>query len=88
VQVLKKSLRFFDRISALFVLLTGLYLTWYWYGAITDRGSDGVIRRVDSLQSSVVNFLNDLGAVTLGLVFAAVILFALWFIRRPTQQRS
>jgi cytochrome c biogenesis protein CcdA len=88
VQVLKKSLRFFDRISALFVLLTGLYLTWYWYGAITDRGSDGVIRRVDSLQSSVVNFLNDLGAVTLGLVFAAVILLALWFIRRPTQQRS
>jgi cytochrome c biogenesis protein CcdA len=88
VTFLKKSFRFFDRISAVFVLLTGLYLTWYWYAAITERGSDGVTRRVDSLQSSVVNFLSDIGAVTLGIIFVAVIALALWFIRRPTQRQS
>jgi hypothetical protein len=88
VSSLKKSFRFFDKVSAFFVLITGLYLTWYWYRAITERASDGVTRRVDSLQSSVVNFLSDIGAGTLGIIFVAVIALALWFIRRPTQRQS
>ena len=88
VKALKSSFRVFDKVSAAFVLLTGLYLTWYWYGAITERGSDGVIRRVDSWQSSVVNLLNDAGAFRLGIVFAAVIALALWLVRRPSRVRS
>jgi cytochrome c-type biogenesis protein len=85
VKTLKSSFRYFDRISAAFVLLTGLYLTWYWYGAITERGSDSVIRRVDSWQSTVVNFLNDLGALRLAVIFSAVIALAVWFVRRPAK---
>ena len=85
VKTLKKSFRFFDKVSAVFVLVTGLYLTWYWYGAITERGSDGVIRRVDSWQSSVVNLLNDLGAYRLAAGFAVVIAAAVWVVRRPTR---
>ncbi len=88
VKTLKSGFRYFDKVSAVFVLLTGLYLTWYWYGAITERGSDGVIRRVDSWQSSVVNLLNDAGAFRLGLVFAVVIALALWLVRRPARVRS
>lgn len=88
VKTLKGGFRYFDKVSAVFVLLTGLYLTWYWYGAITERGSDGVIRRVDSWQSSVVNLLNDAGAFRLGLVFAVVIALALWLVRRPARVRS
>ena len=86
VNSLKKSFRFFDKVSAFFVLITGLYLTWYWYGAITERGSDGVTRRVESWQNSVVNFLNDVGAIRLGIVFAVVIALAVWFVRRPSQR--
>lgn len=85
VKTLKSSFRYFDRVSAVFVLVTGLYLTWYWYGAITERGSDGVIRRVDSWQSSVVNALNDVGALRLAIVFAVVIAVAVWFVRRPAK---
>ncbi len=85
VKTLKSSFRYFDRVSAVFVLVTGLYLTWYWYGAITERGSDGVIRRVDSWQSSVVNALNDVGALRLAIVFSVVIAVAVWFVRRPAK---
>ena len=86
VNSLKKSFRFFDKVSAFFVLITGLYLSWYWYGAITERGSDGVTRRVESWQNSVVNFLNDVGAIRLAIVFAIVIALALWVVRRPSKQ--
>jgi hypothetical protein len=30
-----------DRIAAVFILLTGLYLSWYWYVAIAERDSLG-----------------------------------------------
>lgn len=73
VSFLRRGFRWFDRVSALFVLLTGLYLSWYWYGAIAGRGSDRVIDRVDSAQTSVVTFLEGLGAPFLAVVFAIVI---------------
>ena len=88
VSSLKKSFRFFDKVSAFFVLITGLYLTWYWYGAITERASDGVTRRVESWQNSVVTTLDYLGAFWLAVIFAIIIALAIWFIRRPTQRQS
>ena len=87
VSSLKKSFRFFDKVSAFFVLITGLYLTWYWYRAITERASDGVTRRVESWQNSVVTTLDNLGAFWLAIIFAVIIALAIWFIRRPTQQQ-
>lgn len=85
IKTLKKSFQFFDKVAAVFVLLTGLYLSWYWLGAITNRGSDGVIRRVDSWQSSVVNFLTSVGAFRLAVAFVIVIVAALWLVRRPAK---
>lgn len=70
---LRRGFKWFDRVSAGFVLLTGVYLSWYWYGAITDRGSDRVIDRVESAQTRVVTFLQDLGAPFLAFVFVVVI---------------
>ena len=85
VKTLKSGFRYFDRVSAAFVLVTGLYLTWYWFGAITERGSDSVTRRVDSWQSTVVNLLNDVGATRLAIIFAVVIAAAVWLVRRPAR---
>lgn len=70
---LRRSLPWFDRLSALAVLLTGLYLTWYWWGAITERGSDAVTGRVDDWQTSLVEFLEGVGAWRLATVFLVVI---------------
>lgn len=80
---LKKSLRWFDKVSAGFVTLTGVYLTWYWYSSITDRGANSIITRVDSVQTDVAQFLGDIGALTLAVIFSVVIALAVFAIRRP-----
>ncbi len=82
---LKRSLRWFDQVSAIFVVLTGAYLTWYWFGAITNRDSDGVVSRVESWQTNVADFLQKQGAFPLALVFISIIAAAIFLTRRPSR---
>jgi len=86
VSTIKKSFKWFDTISATFVVLTGLYLTWYWLGAITDRGSDGVTSRVEHWQTNVAQFLQDAGVYPLLIVFCLIIATAGLVIRRSSLQ--
>ena len=79
---LRRGLRWFDTVSAALVTLTGLYLSWYWYGAITERGGDNITGRVDQWQSSVASFLQEQGATRLAVVFAMIIGAALFIARR------
>lgn len=72
VRFLRRGLRWFDTASGILVTLTGAYLTWYWWGAITERGGDSVISRVDGWQSSIASFLQGLGAWRLGVILVAV----------------
>lgn len=73
VSFLRRGLRWFDTASGILVTLTGAYLTWYWWGAITERGGDAVISRVDGWQSSIASFLQGQGAWRLGIIFVAVV---------------
>lgn len=87
VRFLRRGLRFFDTASGILVTLTGAYLTWYWWSAITERRGDAVIRRVDGWQSSIVSFLQRQGAWRLALVFSVVVGgAALLAARRPGRQ--
>jgi hypothetical protein len=86
VSTIKKSFKWFDKVSAVFVVLTGLYLSWYWLGAITDRGTDGVTSRVERWQTKVVQFLQDAGVYPLLIVFCVVIATAGLVIRRSSLQ--
>jgi cytochrome c biogenesis protein CcdA len=86
VSTIKKSFKWFDKLSAVFVVLTGLYLSWYWLGAITDRGTDGVTSRVERWQTKVVQFLQDAGVYPLLIVFCVVIATAGLVIRRSSLQ--
>lgn len=88
VSSLKKSFPIFDKISAVAVTLTGLYLTWYWFGAITNRGSDGIIGRVENLQTDVATFLQDTGAYLLAIVFIAIIATAIIVMRRSAPREN
>lgn len=83
VRALRSGLRWFDKVSAGFVTLTGAYLTWYWYSSLTSRGPGGVVTRIDAIQSDVANFFSDLGAVTLAGVFTVVLGAAAAFIWLP-----
>ena len=86
VSNLKKSFPIFDKVSAIAVVLTGLYLAWYWFGFITNRASDGVIGRVERVQTDVALFLQNTGAYVLAVVFIAIIALAIIVIRRSPQR--
>jgi cytochrome c biogenesis protein CcdA len=74
LRVLKNGLRYMDKLAAGFIVLTGMYLTWYWYVAVSERSSAGnVTQNIEGWQSSVANFLQRQGAWRLGLVFIVVV---------------
>ena len=86
VSTIKKSFKWFDKVSAVSVVLTGLYLSWYWLGAITDRGTDGVTSRVEHWQTNVVEFLNNAGVYQLLIVFYVIMATVELVIRRSSLQ--
>ena len=74
LRVLRNGLRYMDKLAAGFIVLTGLYLSWYWYVAISERTSAGnVTSNIENWQSDVASFLQRQGAWRLAFVFAAVI---------------
>jgi cytochrome c biogenesis protein CcdA len=82
VSVLKRGFPIFDKVSAGLVVLTGLYLTWYWWAAISESGSNSVVRRVERWQSRVADQLQQTGAVALAVLLGAVIAIGLAVARR------
>lgn len=74
LRVLRRAMRHLDRVAAVFILVTGAYLAWYWWAAITERpGSDGLVGRIERWQAEVANFLQRQGAWRLALVLGAVV---------------
>jgi cytochrome c biogenesis protein CcdA len=74
LRVLKNGLRYMDKLASGFIVLTGLYLTWYWYVAVSERSTAGnVTQNIEGWQSSVATFLQRQGAWRLGLVFIVVV---------------
>jgi cytochrome c biogenesis protein CcdA len=74
VAFLKRGLPYMDRIAAVFLVLTGVYLSWYWFVAITERNSLGAIgSNVERWQSTVANFLQQQGAWRLLVIFLIIV---------------
>ena len=88
LRVLRGGMRYLDRISAAFVLLTGIYLSWYWYSAIAERNYGSVVSRVERWQSDVATFLQRQGAWRLAAVFAIVIVTAIIVVRRAPRRED
>ena len=82
LRVLRTGLRFMDRAAALFIVITGLYLTSYWYNNINDGGSNSVTSKVEGWQSDLVTYLQRQGvwrlAAVFGLVVAGGVGYVLW----------
>ena len=85
LRVMRDGMRYLDRVSAVLVLLTGVYLSWYWYAAISERNYGSVVSRMERWQSNVATFLQRQGAWKLALVFGAVIGIAAWLIWGATR---
>jgi len=79
----RSAMKTVSALSSVLVLASGLYLTWYWYAAITERGtSDDIIKGVGGWQTSLVERLSNIGSLRLLIVFAVIILVAISAARR------
>lgn len=75
----RRAMTWIGRISAVLVLVTGVYLAWYWFVAITRREDSGtLIGIVERWQSALAGRIADVGAVPLLVVSTATILLALF----------
>lgn len=77
---LLKSLRvgmtYVEIASAIIMILSGLYLTWYWFNDIRDKYDDDFTGRVLNWQERIAQILDD-NRLVLAIVFAGIVGVAL-----------
>lgn len=88
LRIMRDGMRHLDRVSAVLVLLTGLYLTWYWYAAIAGRDYGSLVSRVERWQSDIATFLQRQGAWKLAFIFGLVIAVATASVRLGARRRD
>jgi cytochrome c-type biogenesis protein len=93
LRVLRGALRYVDVVSSVFLIATGMYLTWYWYSTISERSSDGLTSRVSHWQGSLQNSLTRIGFLKLAGILAVPVLIGIVYLvvtrrdgRRETEQ--
>ena len=87
---LRNGLKYVDRLAAGFIILTGAYLTWYWYLAISESTTKNpILQRVENWQSQVATFLQRQGSPKLAFIFIVIVGFAVSVtVRRQRETRS
>ena len=86
---LRTGMKYVEIASAIVMILSGLYLTWYWFNDIRDNYDDNLTGRVLSWQERVAQFLDD-NRLVLAIIFTIVVGIALSYTlisrRREVQQ--
>jgi len=76
LKFLRSAMQYVDKIAAAFVMLSGLYLAWYFYWVDLDNGGDPITDWAFARQADATAFLNDnwkvVGVVLGGVVVVAV----------------
>jgi cytochrome c biogenesis protein CcdA len=85
VTVIKNHLHIIQRLGAIFVTLTGIYLVVYWYGAISEKKSTSFVTRIERWQTSVASFLQQQGAFRLAIVLTLIVIVAMVVSRRKVR---
>lgn len=57
LRVLRKGMQWFDYVAGVFVLLTGVYLTYYWYRDIREQYDDEVVAGAVGWQEALSRFV-------------------------------
>jgi hypothetical protein len=88
VAVIKNRLNIIQRLGAILVTLTGVYLVFYWYAAISDGRTASFVSRIERWQTRVASFLQQQGAFRLAVVLSIVVAMAIFASRRKTSTKS
>ena len=77
LRVLRSGMAWFEYVAGVFVLLTGLYLTWYWYSSINENYDDDITSKATDWQESLARFVQR-NQTTVVVLACAVIAAAIW----------
>lgn len=84
LKVLRRGMQYVEMVAGAFVLLSGLYLLWYFWQVDLNDGGDPITGAVEEWQTRIQNFLNDhwptVAVVMVAIVGAAI--GAVWVRRR------
>jgi len=86
LRFLRKGMQWFEYIAGVFVLLTGIYLTYYWYSSITENYDSSITSQATSWQEELARFVqrNQATVVTLAcIVIIAAVAVSMSVQRRP-----
>ena len=88
---LRTGMKYVEIASAIVMILSGLYLTWYWFNDIRDKYDDNLTGRVLDWQERIAQYIDD-NRLVLAIVFAVIVGIALTYTfasrRREIQQSS
>ena len=85
--VLRASMHRVEQVAAGFVILSGLYLAYYFWVVDIGGGSDPIVEAVDRIQRSVIDVLQQRWQLT-AVVLGALVLAAGVYSRRPARGRD
>jgi cytochrome c biogenesis protein CcdA len=88
VAIIKNRLNIIQRLGAILVTLTGVYLIFYWYAAISEERTASFVSRIERWQTRVASFLQQQGAFRLAVVLSIVVVIAIFESRRKTSATS
>jgi Ca2+/Na+ antiporter len=88
VAIIKNRLNIIQRLGAILVTLTGVYLIFYWYAAISEERTASFVSRIERWQTRVASFLQQQGAFRLAVVLSIVVAMAIFASRRKTSATS
>jgi cytochrome c-type biogenesis protein len=89
LKVLRGGMQYVQTIAAVFVVLSGLYLVYYFWVVDVNESIDPITSRVERFQLWVLSQLSDnweAAAVVMGGVVVAAIVFVVW--RRPERHST
>ncbi|MEP7114858.1 MAG: hypothetical protein ABI862_16435, partial [Ilumatobacteraceae bacterium] len=79
---------YIDRAAGVFIILTGMYLTWYWYAAITGTATNPVTGKIESWQSQLVTVMQRQGVWRLSIALGSAVAVGLAIIAVSHRRRS
>ena len=88
VVIIKNRLNLIQRLGAILVTLTGIYLVFYWYAAISETRSASFVTKIERWQTKVASFLQQQGAVRMAVVLTVIVIAAILASRRKARVLS
>ena len=59
LKFLRRGMAWFEQFAGILLILTGMYLCWYWYSSLTDGTGGAVVSKATSWNDKLTNFVQE-----------------------------